>query len=128
MVAANLKLITATIKIGTEDYSTHIQDYSYDPTSTPVEVTDVSGQVHKFAGESGWDLTLNVFQDYGTTGFARKCFDEEGTKVTIVIEGPDETLTSEITLVAGKIGGATKSVGVSPITFPSSKPSITDTV
>lgn len=122
MVLANLRLVTATITVDEEDYTTHIQDYSYDPTSTPVEVTDVSGTVHKFAGESGWNLTMNVFQDYSLTGFARKCFDDEGLKAEVVVVDGPETYTSEITLVAGKIGGATKAVGVSPIVFPSSKP------
>lgn len=126
-IPANLRLIAATIKVGSDEYTTHIQDYSYDPTSVAVEVTDVSGTVHKFAGESGWNLTFNVFQDFTTTGFARKCFDDEGEKVTVtVVDGPT-TFTSEITLVAPKIGGATKAVGVSTIVFPSSKPVLTAT-
>lgn len=128
MPAANLRLITATIEVGGEDYSTHIQDFSYDPTATAVEVTDVSGTVHKFAGESGWNLTLNVFQDFTATGFARKCFDDEGEKVTVTIEDGPTTYTSEITLVAPKIGGATKTVGLSTLVFPSSKPVLTATV
>ena len=125
---ANLRLLTATISIGSEDYTTHIQDFSYDPSATPVEITDVSGTVHKFAGESGWDLTLNVFQDFTATGFARKCFDDEGELVTITIVDGPITHTSAITLVAPKIGGATKAVGVSAVKFPSSKPILTDTV
>lgn len=123
-----MRLITATIKVDATDYTTEIQDFSYDPTSTAVEVTDVGGTVHKLAGESGWNLTLNVFQDYSASGFARKCFDSEGDVVSItVVDGPT-TWTSDITLVAGKIGGATKQVGVSPIVFPSSKPVPTATV
>lgn len=122
MPAANLRLITATITVDGEDYTTHIQDFSHDPSSTTSEVTDVSGTVHKFAGESGWTTTLNVFQDFTATGFARKCLDDEGEKVAlIVVDGP-VTWTNEITLVAPKIGGATKAVGVSTIVFPSSKP------
>ncbi len=122
MAIANLRLISATITVDGEDYTTHIQDYSYDPTSSPVEVTDVSGTVHKFAGESGWNLTLNVFQDFTASGFARMCFDDEGEKVTITVKDGPTTWTSEITLVAPKIGGATKTVGTSTLVFPSSKP------
>lgn len=121
-VPAKLRLITATIKVGANTYTEHIQDFSYDPTNVVSEVTDISGKVHKFAGESGYALTLNVFQDFSDTGFARKCFDEEGTSVeVVVIDGPT-TWTSTITLVAPKIGGATKTVGVSSVTFPSTRP------
>lgn len=121
-VPANLRLITATITVGTDTYSEHIQDFSYDPTATSVKVTDVSGKVHNLAGDSDYALTLNVFQDFTATGFARKCFDDEGTDVEIsIVDGPT-TWTSTITLVAPKIGGATKTVGVSTIAFPSTRP------
>lgn len=126
-IPAALRLIAATIKVGDDEYTEHFQDYSYDPTSTTVEFTDVSGTVHKFAGESGWTLTLNVAQDFTATGFARKCLEQEGEKVDItVVDGPS-TFTSEITLVAPKIGGATKAVGVSTIVFPSSRPELAAT-
>ena len=82
----------------------------------------MSGKVHKFAGESGYGLTLNVFQDFTATGFARKCLDEEGEDVEIVVVDGPVTWTSTITLVAPKIGGATKAVGVSTIAFPSTRP------
>lgn len=117
-----LRLITATISVGGTDYTSEIQDFSYDPASKPTEVTDVGGTVHKFAGESGWTLTLNVFQNFVTSGFARKCFDEEGEKVEIIVVDGPTTWTSQITLVAPKIGGTTKQVGVSTLAFPSSKP------
>lgn len=121
-IPANLRLITATITVGEEDYTTHIQDFIYSPTAATVEVTDVSGTVHKFAGEAGWDLTLNVFQDFTTSGFARKLFDDEGEQVEITIVDGPTTWTSTVTLVAPAIGGATKQVGVSAVTLPSSRP------
>lgn len=121
-VPANLRLITAAITIGTDTYSEHIQDFSYDPTAASVKVTDVTGKPHTIAGESDYDLTLNVFQDFTATGFARKCFDDEGTEVEIsIVDGPT-TWVSTITLIAPKIGGSTKSVGVSTIVFPSTRP------
>lgn len=122
MVAANLRLITATISVDGEDYTTHIQDFSHDPAAVSSEITDVSGKVVKFSGESGWTTTLNVFQDFTATGFARKCLDDEGEKVTLVVVDGPVTWTNEITLIAPKIGGATKAVGLSTIAFPSSKP------
>lgn len=128
MGKANLRLITAQIKIGEEVYTSHIQDFNYVPTATASEVTDVGGEVHKFAGESGWALVLNVFQDFTATGLARKMLSEEGSKVEFtIIDGP-VTWNSEVTLVAPNIGGATKAVGVSQVTLPSSKPVATDTV
>lgn len=121
-VPANLRLITATITVGTDTYSEHIQDFSYDPTTASVKIVDVSGKPRTIVGESDYTLTLNVFQDFTATGFARKCFDDEGTEVAIsIIDGPT-TWTSTITLVAPKIGGATKTVGVSTIAFPSTRP------
>lgn len=127
-IPANLRLITASVTIGTDSYTSHIQDYNYVPASTTTEVTDIGGTVHKFAGESGWTLNLNVFQDFTDTGLARLMFDMEGEKVDItVVDGP-VTWTSEITLVAPQIGGATKAVGVSALALPSSKPVPTTTV
>lgn len=117
-----LRLITATISVDGTDYTEEIQDFSYDPTSAVVEFTDVSGKVHKFAGEAGYNLTLNVAQDFTASGFARMCFDDEGEKVDITIVDGPTTWKSEITLVAPKIGGATKQVGISSIVFPSSRP------
>ncbi|KQQ65195.1 hypothetical protein [Microbacterium sp. Leaf320] len=117
-----MRLITATIKVGTVDYTEEIQDFSYDPTSAIVEVTDVSGKVHKLAGESGYNLTLNVFQNFAASGFARKCFDDEGKTAEITIVDGPITWTSTITLVAPKIGGATKQVGISPVVFGSTRP------
>lgn len=121
-IPANLRLITATIKVGANSYTEHIQDFEWAPTPVASEVTDVGGKVHKFAGESGYGLTLNVFQDFTATGFARKCLDEEGEDVEIVVVDGPVTWTSTITLVAPKIGGATKAVGVSTIAFPSTRP------
>ena len=126
-IPANLRLITATVTIGTSSYTEHIQDFEFNPTSTAVEVTDVSGKVHKFAGESGWTCTLNVFQDFTSTGLARKMLDAEGEKAEIIIVDGPVTWESEISFVAPKIGGATKAVGVSPIVMPCSEPTPTAT-
>lgn len=122
MVAANLRLITATITVDGEAYSSHIQDFEYLPNTTASEVTDVSGTVHKFAGESGWVLNLNVFQDFTATGLARKMLTDQGQKVDIVIVDGPVTWTSEVALVAPRIGGATKAVGVSQVALPSTAP------
>lgn len=121
-IAAALRLITATISVGADDYSAHIQDYNYAPGGATTEVTDVTGKVTRFSGESGWTLNLNVFQDFTATGLARKMFADEGKKFTIkIVDGPT-TWTSEVSLVAPTIGGATKQVGVSALALPSSKP------
>lgn len=126
-IPANLRLLTATITVGTSSYTEHIQDFSYDPSAVTSAVTDVGGKVHKFAGESGYDLTLNVFQDFTASGFARKCLDDEGAQVQIIIVDGPITWPSTITLVAPKIGGATKAVGVSPVVFPSTRPVASNT-
>lgn len=121
-INANIRLVTATISIGSDDYSAHIQDFSIDPTPVTAEVTDVTGKVVRLAGQSGWNVTLNVFQDFTATGLARKMFNDEGTSAVLkIVDGPT-TWTSTVTLVAPKIGGATKAVGVSPVVLPSTKP------
>lgn len=118
VIAANLRLITATISVGTDDYSAHIQDYAIIPTSVTAEVTDVTGKVTRLAGQSGFNVQLNVFQDFSATGLARKMFNDEGTNVVLkIVDGPT-TWTQTVTLVAPQIGGATKAVGVSAVTLP----------
>lgn len=121
-IAANIRLISATISIGADDYTAHIQDYSYDPTPVVSEFTDVSGKVTRLSGASGWNLTLNVAQDFGATGLARKMFNDEGMTVVMKVADGPTTWTSSVTLVAPKIGGATKTVGVSQVVLPSTKP------
>lgn len=118
----DIRLIKATIKVGSEDFTTHFSTYKFVPTPVTTEFTDVSGTVHKLAGESGWALTLGVRQDFSTTGFARKCFDSEGEKVSITVEDGPVIWTSDITLVAPEIGGDPKTVGISTISFPASRP------
>lgn len=118
VIAANLRLITATISVGTDDYSAHIQDYAIIPTSVTAEVTDVTGKVTRLAGQSGYNVQLNVFQDFSASGLARKMFNDEGTNVVLkIVDGPT-TWTQTVTLVAPQIGGATKAVGVSTVTLP----------
>lgn len=122
-----LRLITATVSIGADSYSAHIQDFKYTPSPVLSSVTDVTGLVTEFVGESAWKLDLNVFQDFSVTGLARKMLDDEGEKVTLsIVDGPD-TWTSEVKLVAPQIGGATKQVGVSPLSLPSTRPAWTAT-
>lgn len=117
-IAAALRLITATISVGADDYSAHIQDFAIIPTPVVNEVTDVTGKVTRLAGASGWSVQLNVFQDFGTTGLARKMFTDEGTNVVLkIVDGPT-TWTQTVSLVAPQIGGATKAVGVSTVTLP----------
>lgn len=121
-IPANLRLITATVTVGTDSYTEHIQDYNFAPTAVTSEVTDVGGVVHKFAGESGYVLNLNVFQDFTATGLARKAFDDEGeTAEVVIVDGP-VTWTTTVTWVAPTIGGATKAVGVTPLALPCSRP------
>lgn len=118
VIAANIRLITCTISVGTDDYSAHIQDYSIDPTPVTAEFTDVTGKVTRLAGQSGWAVTLNIVQDFGAPGFARKLFTDEGTNVVLkIVDGPT-TWTQTVTLVAPKIGGATKAVGISTVVLP----------
>jgi hypothetical protein len=125
VINANLRLTTATIKVGADDYTAHIQDFQYVPSAVTSEVTDVSGKVTKFAGAAGWDLNLNVFQDFTSTGLARKMLTDEGnTAVMVIVDGPT-TYTSTVTLVAPAIGGATKQQNVSSVTLPSTKPVLT---
>lgn len=122
VIPANLRLITCTVLVGADEYSAHVQDYNFAPTNTPTEVTDVTGKVTRFAGESGWTLNLNVFQDFTATGLARKMLTDEGKKFTMkIVDGPT-TWTADVTFVAPTIGGATKAVGVSSLALPSSKP------
>nr|WP_315266024.1 hypothetical protein [Microbacterium lemovicicum] len=128
VIPANIRLVTATVSIGADDYSAHIQDFSYDPSPVISEVTDVTGKVVRLSGASGWNVTLNVFQDFTTTGLARKMFNDEGTSVTLkIVDGPT-TYTSTVTLVAPQIGGPTKAVAVSSVTLPSTKPVLTPSV
>ncbi len=117
-IAYNPRLVTASISIGTDEYTAHIQDFSIDPTPVVVEKTDVSGKVIRLAGQAGWNVTLNVFQDFTATGLARKMFTDEGTNVVLkIVDGPT-TWTQTVTLVAPKIGGVTKDIGVSTVVLP----------
>lgn len=121
-VPANLRLITAAVTIDGSTYTEHIQDYNFAPTPVTSEVTDVGGVVHKFAGEAGYVLNLNVFQDFTTTGLARVAFDNEGDTADVTIVDGPVTWDTTVTWVAPTIGGATKAVGVTPLALPCSRP------
>lgn len=122
-----LRLITANVTIDGQQYSEEIQDFAYDPAPTATSVTDVTGKRHNLAGDSDWTLTLNVFQNFAVSGLARKMFDKEGDVVPVIIVDGPVTWKSDVTLVAPKIGGATKQVGISSLALASTKPVPTPT-
>jgi len=122
IVNPNLRLLSATVLIGADTYTGHVQDAKWSPSTATTEVTDISGKITKFAGLAGFELTLTLFQDYSPTGLARKFFDQEGTTAVIkVIEGA-VTWTATITLVAPEIGGTPNTVGTTTVVCPSTKP------
>lgn len=122
VIAPNLRLLSATVTIGTDEYTGHIQDYKFTPTVASTEVVDVSGKTTKFAGKAGYDLDLTLFQDFTPTGLARKFFTDEGSTAVIkIVEGPT-TWTATITLVAPDIGGTPNNVGTAAVKCPSTKP------
>lgn len=122
-----LRLVTATISVDGQQYSAEIQDFAYDPTTATTSVTDVTGKRHNVGGDSDWTLTLNIFQNFAATGLGRKMLDEEGAEVPVIIVDGPVTWSSTVTLVAPKIGGATKQVGVSTLALPSTRPLPTPT-
>ena len=116
------KLFTARITIDDEVRSTEVANATFTPTTESSSVTDVTGKEWPLSGESSWVLQLDVFQDYSASAFARACFDREGEDVEVILDDGTTTYTSTITLVAGSIGGTTKQVAQSSISFPATKP------
>ena len=121
-VAANKRLTVASFQFDTDTYTEHVLSYAFVPTTATASYTDVGGTTHHLGGESSFELQLELLQDYSATGLAREVFDNEGDEVTVsIIDGPT-TWTATITLVAGQIGSAGKTIPTTQVSFPSTRP------
>jgi hypothetical protein len=123
VIAANIRLIKATFKLGTDTYTEHVSQYEFVPNTPSISYTDVGGVVHKLAAdESDWALNLTLLQDFSATGLAKYMLDHAGDEVEVeIVDGP-ATWTADVTCVPPRIGGAPKTVGTSQLALPSSKP------
>ena len=127
VVAKPFSLKTATVSIKPDgsstasDFSDHISQIQFDPSTSSASWTSVSGKVIQENAAPTWAASLALVQDLDQAGLLRFLLTNQGKKATMDVtfkNGTDPAHIS-VTLSAASIGGtADGSVAQSSVTFP----------
>lgn len=126
VVAKPFSLKTATVTITPEggtvsDFSDHISQIQFDPSTSASSWTSVSGKVIQENAAPTWAATLALVQDLDQAGLLRYLLTNQGKKATmeVTFKNGTDPCNITVTLSAAGIGGtADGSVLSSSVTFP----------
>lgn len=113
-------LSAVSIDIGADTYTSAFRDPAIVPTTTEVMVLDASGATVPLVGPSTYMFTANMYQDWTSTGLAKKWTDAEGTQATIKykLPGVQGVFTIIVVVKPVQIGGSTNAVAEAAISLP----------
>lgn len=128
-----LFLRNCTVSIGTDSYEQAISSVTFTPSASTVTFKGLTPDaVFNFATPSTWVAALAFAQDWSTAGsLSNYLHAHEGESVVMTFKPAlddltSPTVTANITVVPGAIGGAQGAVAVSQVSLPvSGKPEIT---
>ena len=105
------KLVGAT---DTDDFSKHIGDITFTPTSSSGSWTGCTGNVITEQGIATWTAGFGLVQDLDPDGFLLWLLEHEGEKaqVTATLKSGTGAFTFTVTIVPATIGGA---IGANPL-------------
>lgn len=105
----------ATLKIEADDYTAHVNQAEFQPSSSTGSWTGIGGNVIQDQSIATWTLALGLVQDDDATGLLRYLFDHEGEVKTIELapRGVGGTKwTAEVTITPANIGGTASNTPV----------------
>lgn len=113
-------LNSVTLDIGTDTYTSAFRDAAIVPTTVEVPVVDASGATAYVVGPTTYRFTAQMFQDWTSTGLAKKWTDTQGSQVTIKykLPGVQGVFTIAVLVKPVQIGGATNSLAEGAIDLP----------
>jgi hypothetical protein len=109
------------LTLGTKEFSTACDSITLVPTTTKTRWKPVNGKNTTRVAKPDWALTLNLGQDFDTTGLTHELIEGHGTTVPFILSpnGSSDTAKIEgfVTLEAVQLGGASQAVATSSITL-----------
>jgi len=109
------------LTLGTKEFSTACDSITLVPTTTKTRWKPVNGKGTTRVAKPDWALTLNLGQDFDTTGLTHELIEGHGTTVPFILapNGSSDTAKIEgfVTLEAVQLGGASQAVATSSITL-----------
>lgn len=105
-----LKTATVTLTVGTEvsDFSDHVGEIRFTPSTSSSSWTAVSGKVIRDASAATWEVALGLVQDLAPTGLLRYLQTHQGQKATLdaTFATGTDPVSAVVTLTPAGIGGA----------------------
>jgi hypothetical protein len=108
------------LKLGTKEFTTACDSIILVPTTTKLRWKPVNGKKKTIVAKPDWALTLNLGQDFDTTGLTHELIEGHGTTVAFELTpaaGETAKVTGSVTLEAVQIGGASETIAVSSVTL-----------
>ena len=122
-------LKNATLAIDVDDYTAAVTQVEFTPSTATSTVRTIDGVAHKDQSTAEWNCTIGFIQDLDPSGLLRYLLDHDGESksVSFVPESGGPTITADLVVSPGAIGGtAGADLAVGSVTLVSSKPVFTD--
>lgn len=121
------------VKFGASDsYEAAVRDVKFTPSASVVTVRAAApAAVYQNVDTATWTLDMTYLQDWETTtSLARYLYANEGSTVALTFEPKTggATITANVVVTPGAIGGAVGAYAEATVSLPSSKPAFTDPV
>lgn len=120
-LAAPFAMNNATLTIGTDSFE--VSSAKFAPAPSIGKIPTIGGRTIKVAGSSDWTLAVGFGQDLKSANSLSKYLHaNEGDVVTAVLSPQgaavgDPTVTAEVTLVPGEIGGDANAPAMTTVTL-----------
>ena len=122
-------LKNATLSIAADEYTAAVTQVEFSPSTATSTVRTIDGVAHKDQSTAEWNCTIGFIQDLDPSGLLRYLLDHDGESksVSFVPESGGPTITADLVVSPGAIGGtAGADLAVGSVTLVSSKPVFTD--
>lgn len=131
IVPTPLFIKSALVKFGaTDSYEAAVRDIKFTPTTSVVTTRAMApAAIYQDIDLATWSLEMTYLQDWVTaTSLGRYLYANEGSVVVLTFEPivGGATITANVTVTPGAIGGAVGAYAESTVTLPSSKPVFVD--
>lgn len=105
--------------IGTDTYTAAVSKAQFVPQRATSQFTDITGAITSLAGKSGYNLQLELGQDWDTDGsLSHHLFDNDGEQITVKVHVPGGYWQATVIAGAPDIGGGGASPATSSLTLP----------
>lgn len=117
----SLVIEDVALTLGTKEFSTACDSIMLVPTTAKLRWKPVNGKKKTVVAKPDWALTLNLGQDFDTSGLQHELIVGHGTVVPFILAplGASDTAKIEgfVTLEAVQVGGGSETIAVASVTL-----------